>query len=985
MLQHCLHTNKLLDTIRALLLGCSVLLSPLANGQKLEEIIVTAQKRAESLQDVSVSVTALSGEKLSDFGIARLEEITAYVPNFVMSETGIGTTIYIRGVGSGINQGFEQSVGMYRDGIYYGRAQLARAPIFDMERVEVLRGPQVTLFGNNSIGGAVSMTAAKPTDEFEGFIAGLSGEHDESEITGVISGPITDSLAARLSIRQYDLGGYLYNATTQRDEPQRDYLTSRLHFSFTPENIDFFNASLLLEKSTFDVKGRQILIFDDNGSQSATATNNYTDKVNVTGQTLEQILGGFESSNGQQVINSHSFNERYANNDYSFNETESATLTLNFNINDIELKSISGYLGYNYNDACDCDFSGASLIQYEADEDYSQTSQEFRITTSGDNFIDVIAGIYYQKDELLFNDALVTQPNSALTELLGTIQASDDFAGYLSNISGPRSFNQDSELFSAFTQFTINFREDFRAIAGVRRSKTKKSAERELTFTKTDRTSSLEAQDKVHPSFLSQTFNLPTGPITVESPTQPLNFRDENGSLSQIIGVDQETATQAEIEAATFNLSYDDCDSAAHNSAEANAGISYERPHNDCDDQFYFQNVITTALNLALNVSPHSQSGNREIWKTSYALILEWDINEDVMGYASRVRGFKSGGFDVRSNNPTSKQYVIDNNRDYYQPTWAPGGFVPGTFEFDDEESLAHEIGIKASIGDAAEVNVSYFYNEIKNLQVSVFDGGVGFNVSNAAEAVAQGVEIDGRLALSENFMLTASLAWLDFEFKNYQDGVCTADDRLKIANGSVSNGDYTEELLPGPDGYHVSDPNVPKPGEAQYEEDYPDYTGDLNPYAADDTTVRTLINGNCKQVSGLGRGDSYLADMTDKTNQYVASYSGSISLMYENEIDNGTLYRAAIDMNFTDSYHPTQNLDESVKQDGYEIYNVRFGMTSPDGRLNLSLIGRNITDEKIISYANDVPLASSQFGTITKFGFLQRTRNVGIQARYNF
>ena len=103
--------------------------------------------------------------------LQRLEEITAYVPNFVMSETGIGTTIYIRGIGSGINQGFEQSVGMYRDGIYYGRAQLARAPIFDMERVEVLRGPQVTLFRNNSIGGAVSMSAAKPTNEFEGFVS----------------------------------------------------------------------------------------------------------------------------------------------------------------------------------------------------------------------------------------------------------------------------------------------------------------------------------------------------------------------------------------------------------------------------------------------------------------------------------------------------------------------------------------------------------------------------------------------------------------------------------------------------------------------------------------------------------------------------------------------------------------------------------------------------------------------------------------------
>ena len=90
--------------------------------------MVTAQKRAESLQDVSVSVSVVSGEKLSDLGIGRIEELTAYIPNLTMSETGIGTQMFIRGIGSGINQGFEQSVGTYVDGIYYGRAQLSRSP-----------------------------------------------------------------------------------------------------------------------------------------------------------------------------------------------------------------------------------------------------------------------------------------------------------------------------------------------------------------------------------------------------------------------------------------------------------------------------------------------------------------------------------------------------------------------------------------------------------------------------------------------------------------------------------------------------------------------------------------------------------------------------------------------------------------------------------------------------------------------------------------
>ena len=105
----------------------------------LEEIITTAQKRAEGLQSVPISVSAVNGEKLEDTGITDLEQLSVYVPNFTMNQTGIGTIISIRGISSGINRGLEQSVGQYVDGIYYGRAQLARAPFTDLERVEVLR------------------------------------------------------------------------------------------------------------------------------------------------------------------------------------------------------------------------------------------------------------------------------------------------------------------------------------------------------------------------------------------------------------------------------------------------------------------------------------------------------------------------------------------------------------------------------------------------------------------------------------------------------------------------------------------------------------------------------------------------------------------------------------------------------------------------------------------------------------------------------
>ena len=123
------------------------LASPMALSQQLEEVIGTAQKRAESLQDVPISISTMSGEKMDEAGIFKIEDLQLFTPNLSMTETGISTQIYIRGIGTGNNQGFEQSVGQYVDGVHYGRQQLLRAPFLDLERVEVLRGPQGILFG----------------------------------------------------------------------------------------------------------------------------------------------------------------------------------------------------------------------------------------------------------------------------------------------------------------------------------------------------------------------------------------------------------------------------------------------------------------------------------------------------------------------------------------------------------------------------------------------------------------------------------------------------------------------------------------------------------------------------------------------------------------------------------------------------------------------------------------------------------------------
>ena len=202
----------------AVTLACVTLALPsVADELMLEEVIVTAQKRAQGLQDVPISISAISGEKIEDFNISSLGDLSGSIPNLQITKTGITNQIGMRGVYSGSNKGFEQSVAMYVDEVYYGRGQLIRLPLVDLERVEVLRGPQPTLFGKNAIAGAISLTSKKPTDEFEASISTLHEfEHDESKTVAIVSGPLTDQLAGRLVLSYREIDRWNDNINLER-------------------------------------------------------------------------------------------------------------------------------------------------------------------------------------------------------------------------------------------------------------------------------------------------------------------------------------------------------------------------------------------------------------------------------------------------------------------------------------------------------------------------------------------------------------------------------------------------------------------------------------------------------------------------------------------------------------------------------------------------------------------------------------------------
>ena len=124
--------------------------------------------------------------------------------------------------------------------------------------------------------------------------------------------------------------------------------------------------------------------------------------------------------------------------------------------------------------------------------------------------------------------------------------------------------------------------------------------------------------------------------------------------------------------------------------------------------------------------------------------------------------------------------------------------------------------------------------------------------------------------------------------------------------------------------------------------------------------------------------------DYTGKTNQYVADYSGAVAVNYEKELG-PLLFRSTLDVLFTDAYEPSQNLDSRVQQDAYAMLNLRLAIGDPDGRWEVALLGRNLTDEEIVTYANDTPLAFSQFGSPSYYGFVARPRTFAVQASMRF
>lgn len=629
----------------------------------LEEIFITSQKRELSLQDVPASVAAVSGEKIEQMGIEKLEDLTSYVPNIHLTQTGLSTQMRIRGIGSDNSQGFEQSVGVYMDGIYRGRAQLFRAPIFDVERVEVMRGPQSTFFGKNSIAGALDIISARPESQFGGqFTGSYETEFETRELSGYVTGPLSGNVNGRLAVRAYEDPGFIKNTVTDTFEPNQDELALRLSLDYAP-NPDW-DIELTIEHDTFDVTGRGIEITRD--SPATSTSPGY-------GTLVGMATGGLAFDSDQDY-------QRQANTfEFSNNTINSQTLNVEYTLGEYTVTSLTGLLGFNYDEQCDCDFVPANVFQLELSEDYRQFSQELRIASPLGSRIEWIAGVFYQQYDQEFVDILSIPTDSALPVFLAGV-----VPPVLGGTGAYRDFTQDSEAGAVFGELTWNTTDTMRMTLGARYTHEEKNATKSLTI------------------------------IDIGNNYEPID-----------------SATLGGIYRAVFNA--DTEQSGGHN----------------LDDR-RSESAFTPSLSVAI------------------------DLSEDVLAYGKISRGFKAGGFDPRSNNTAN-------------------------FEFRNETVDAFEIGYKMRLAEGrGELNTTLYRMHYNDLQISQFDGAVGFNVGNARETHVQGVELDGRWQLNRALLSRFGFSWLDFEYEDFDNGDCHYG-RTPQANGfcdySGQRGVYTPEF----------------------------------------------------------------------------------------------------------------------------------------------------------------------------------------------
>ena len=342
----------------------------------LEEVVVTAQKREESIQDVPITITAFSNDDLQFHHLANSNDLAAVTPGLNINGPYVDSNpkIVMRGLGTDdFTQTFQSTVGFYLDEVYLGSVVGATVGLFDLERVEVLKGPQGTLYGRNTTGGAINFISRKPGDEFAVNGKVGVGNFDSWEVEGGIDMPLTENLKARVALKSYvRQEGTTKNRANGDTLNDSEYQAGRAQLLYTPQ--ENFTA---------------LVIFDAF----------FNDSDGLVGQQINGQVGGADYL-GYQDTDNDNYAGEYTRRGADKIDMWGAALHLDWDLGWGQVKSISAYRTFDHFRIHEPDSTAAVTFETEDTSDYEQFSQELRLHTDLSDNISLVAGAYYYTDEL---------------------------------------------------------------------------------------------------------------------------------------------------------------------------------------------------------------------------------------------------------------------------------------------------------------------------------------------------------------------------------------------------------------------------------------------------------------------------------------------------------------------------------------------------------------------------------------------------------
>jgi len=418
-------------------------------GRQIEEIVVTAQKRESSLQDAPLSISAIGGDDIAFRGVADASDLQFQVSGMNVSEGSNATLISIRGVGTNVDSGAtEPGVAVHIDGVYQPRVFTGPLGLSDLDRVEVLRGPQGTLYGRNSTGGVVNYLLNKPSAEYEGALRAGVGSYGKRNVVGILSGPIlADSLRGRVVGEWDQYGGHVLDLVSGKYSDDTKGYGGRVALSWLPAESFTVDLSVLFRHDEGAGIGmRDVTLAPPNAEN-------------------ELALGIFPTTQPDQYVVGDPHKRKLSFLASGERETTNGALTAVWEFDSFSLRSVTGYQDASFLVYSDFDMTSNGVVHLFPRNDQSHSISEELSIFGGGERLQWLLGAY------LFKEKYVPDLNAHLPDAAGGA----GLWAYLSDV-------EHTDAIAAFTDLTLSITDRIRLLGGLRALRDKKTAVWEVQY-----------------------------------------------------------------------------------------------------------------------------------------------------------------------------------------------------------------------------------------------------------------------------------------------------------------------------------------------------------------------------------------------------------------------------------------------------------------------------------------------------------------------